>query len=105
MKESINNYTEENESIKNSEKSIFSQPEEWMDSFYELYEDGRKHHNAPQSYIDYFKARQFLLTEIRKAEERVVEEILNLKYTAVNKDAEYCISIETIKKYLEALKK
>ena len=55
--------------------------EEFIDAFYELYEDGRKHHNAPQSYIDYFKARAFLLDEIYKAEEK--SEIKTIKEMAL----------------------
>lgn len=82
-----------------------TQPEEWESRF-----DNAFAHNyliADEDIIEdvHNRIKSFIKTEIRKAEDRTVEGILNLQYTAVNKEAEYCISVETIKKYLEALKK
>ena len=36
----------------------------WIDRFFALYEEGRKKENAPRGYIDYFKAREFILKEL-----------------------------------------
>jgi hypothetical protein len=42
--------------------------------FYELYLEGRKN-KAPESYIDYFKARNFLLNEISLSEQSLLERV------------------------------
>jgi len=46
----------------------------WTERFYALYRDGRKNHKAPQDYIDYFKAREFLSNEITQAKQQTREE-------------------------------
>ena len=67
--ESINNYTNNNESIKNSEKSILSQPEEWESrfdkKFSEFYTESITHKRFESDEI-----KDFIKTEIRKAEEK-----------------------------------
>lgn len=74
--ESINNYTEDNESIKNSDKSILSQPEEWESRFYNEFTVTR--YSQPsgtpvivfKSIQDAGRILSFIKTEILKAEER-----------------------------------
>lgn len=44
-----------------------------LDRFYALYREGRKNEKAPISYIDYFKARHFLLNEIEKVRKETAE--------------------------------
>lgn len=44
-----------------------------LDRFYKLYREGRIKEKAPISYIDFFKARKFLLDEITLASNRAVE--------------------------------
>lgn len=44
-----------------------------LDRFYALYEEGRKKEKAPQGYIDFFKARKFLLDEILLTEQATKE--------------------------------
>jgi len=49
--------------------------EKKLEEFYKLYEDERKNNNAPITYIDFFKARFFLSTAIKEANENMWEEI------------------------------
>lgn len=47
---------------------------ELLERFYDLYESERKNKNAPIHFIDFFKAREFLLDEVIKATEQAVRE-------------------------------
>lgn len=47
-----------------------------LDRFYLLYEQGRNGYKAPCGYIDYFKARKFLMDEIQLSAIREREKIL-----------------------------
>lgn len=76
MKESINNYTEDNESIKNSDKSIFPQ-EEWEHTFWNMCDEffiGNSSDLKVKSHPN--KVYDFIKTEIRKAEENTKTNLL-----------------------------
>lgn len=50
----------------------------WMDNFYKLYQNGTKKEKAPLGYIDYFKAREFVLKEREQAVKEVIGEVMML---------------------------
>lgn len=51
---------------KTDEEFAYSVSVKLLKRFFKLYEQGRKN-GAPQSYIDYFQAEHFVLTEVEKA--------------------------------------
>lgn len=74
-----------------------------LDKFYDLYLDGRLQHKAPHSYIDYFKARKFLLDEIDKIREKHAKDInriLNLHSRSLSEGGmDYVKAFEEMEKY------
>lgn len=56
--------------------------ETFLNRFYNLYENGRKQKKAPQNYIDYFEARNFLFNEVSQAEEKGYQRGRKEKYKA-----------------------
>jgi hypothetical protein len=52
--------------------------EEELEEFYNLYTEGRDKYKLPIGYIDYFKAREFMVKLISFREKKIVEEILAL---------------------------
>ncbi len=46
-----------------------------LNQFFTLYREGRKTHNAPEGYIDYYEARSYLLEALEALEKKHAAEI------------------------------
>lgn len=73
----------------------------WIDRFFALYEDGRKNHKAPESYIDYFKAREFVMQEREYAFREVWEIAEELGHQ--QEDGSIWLNMDELHKRIEKL--